>query len=124
MNRQIIILRVQDKEGRGPFRPGMTQHWKDADYSSRVIPPTWDVEFGKFLLHGEPGTHSYGCGLRSREQLRRWFSATEEPRLHELNYRLVSLKVDRILAESENQLIFAPEAVAQTRNYRILGLER
>lgn len=99
------IYRVQDREGRGPYRPGLSKRW--VDQNECLPPPDWISEFGPaVLLKFRP--HEYaGCGVRSLEQLGRWFSATEQPRLAALGFQLVAMHVDRILAESENQIVFA-----------------
>ena len=96
------VFRVQDKDGRGPFRPGFSQKWvilrKDHD---NLIP--WYEEFGRVdqkLLDGEHG----GSACRNIRQLRRWFTKREYKKLREFGYRAVGLDVDRIIAESGVQV--------------------
>jgi hypothetical protein len=48
-----------------------------------------------------------GCGCRTLDQLFKWFTPTERVRLHALGYRIVTMWVDRIIAESPNQVVFA-----------------
>ena len=45
--------------------------------------------------------------MRKPRDLRRWVSETERGRLAGLGFNLVSVKPDRILAESKNQIVFA-----------------
>lgn len=47
-----------------------------------------------------------GCGFRSLSQLYRWFTASEIYRMQLLGYRIVWLWVDRIAAESPDQVVF------------------
>jgi hypothetical protein len=100
----IRILRIQDAEGRGPYKPGMSRHWVDAD--GPPPPPTWMQEFGDVRAQCAPD-ECMGCGCRSLEQLFKWFTPTERVRLRALGYSIVVMWVDRIIAESENQVVFA-----------------
>ncbi len=97
------VYRVQDDEGRGPYRPGASHRWADDKHQA----PTWMEEFGLDLKDRFAPEESGGCGFRSTEQARAWFSRTERRRLVRLGYSLVRMQVDRILAESPIQLVFA-----------------
>ncbi len=101
--RIVTVFRVQDADGRGPFRPGMTVRWIDADDK----PPTWMAEFGDDLIDrlGAAG-EVFGSGVRTLASLERWFNGVERMRLADLGYRLVSVPGCRVLAESENQVVF------------------
>jgi len=102
-----IIFRIQDKDGRGPWKPGFSHLWSDskspADYSRL---PTWMQEFGRVDQLVVPGEWS-GTACQSIEQARLWFSPKEYKRLLYLKYRFVKMGVDRILASSEVQCYFA-----------------
>lgn len=103
------VYRVQDREGRGPWRPGFSRVWADEDFGPGCEDlPSWLVEFGPDLLarRGLPGEH-YGCAVRKPKDLRRWLSDAERMRLAALGFSLVVVKADRILAESKNQLVIA-----------------
>ena len=104
-----LVYRVQDSEGRGPFRPGFSQRWSDLDFTPGMEQlPTIIEEFGRDIFQrlGRPGEH-YGTAVRDVDGLKRWFSPTERERLEKLNFRIVFLRVNRVLAESKNQLLFA-----------------
>ena len=64
-------------------------------------------EFGWDILAQFSAQESGGCGFRTVEQAKAWFSRSERHRLERLGYRLVSLEVDRVIAESPRQLVFA-----------------
>lgn len=109
MSERPIVFRIQDRKGCGPFKPGVSKKWCDDDFGPGVKNhPTMMEEFGHDLIDrkGLPGEH-YGTAVRDVEKLAEWFSASEREKLRKLGYRVVSMKIDRILAESPNQLIFA-----------------
>lgn len=103
------VYRIQDAEGRGPFRPGFSRKWSDGYFASGMQAlPTWQEEFGADLIarRGLPGEH-YGSAVRKVKDLGRWFSAAEQERLRAMGFRVVSIGRVRILAESKNQVVFA-----------------
>jgi len=98
------IYRIQDKSGRGPWKPGFSHKWVEdrVDHDNLV---SWMQEFGPVhnkLLAGEHG----GCGCQTIEQLQRWFTESEYKNLKKLGYRAVKMNVNRIIAESDIQLFF------------------
>lgn len=101
------VFRVQDADGRGPFRPGFSKQWSDAG-STLLRPPTWMEEFGEDAIGrlGRPG-EVFGSGVRTLAGLARWFTPTEAERLHRFGFRAVSVPGCRILAESEHQVLLA-----------------
>jgi hypothetical protein len=99
------ILRIQDAEGRGPYRPGMSQHWVDAE--GPPPPPTWMEEFGPNIVNNCEPDECMGCGFRTLDQLFKWFTKTELQKMQALGYQLVVMWADRIVAESEHQVVFA-----------------
>lgn len=107
MREHSPVYRVQDSEGRGPFRPGFSRFWCDDERHEEM--PTWFDEFGADLIYrlGKPNGEQYGTAVRTIDCLNRWFSRKEQVRLKNWGYNVVSFVPDRILAESETQLIFA-----------------
>lgn len=98
------IFRIQDADGRGPYKPGFSGTW--CDDMGPPVPPTWMQEFPGLLRKMNDGFH-YGSGCVSLAQLTKWFTPTERFRLSILGYRVVSMNVDKVLAESRNQVVFA-----------------
>lgn len=101
------VYRIQDAEGRGPYRPGFSGRWTDDDHHRN---PPFYVEFGlpigsiaKRFKMDESG----GCAFRKIDDLTRWFSVPERSKLEGLGYFIASMEVDRIIAESRNQVVFA-----------------
>jgi hypothetical protein len=101
----LLIYRVQGIDGRGPWRPGFSHRWvEDCD---RPLPPPWFEEFGTKIMRGLKATEFVGCGCRTLEQIDKWFIPRELDRLCVLGFHLVCMEVDRVIAESENQIVFA-----------------
>jgi hypothetical protein len=48
----------------------------------------------------------FGCGCRTLDQLRRWFTKSEYATLIEFGYHAVKMDAGRILAESDIQCVF------------------
>ena len=99
------IYRIQAADGRGPFRPGLTEQW--------IGEPRWEdrpsliEEFDmRDILALVKGRHM-GCGFRTPEQMRRWFDVNERAKLARLGFYPVTMTVDEIVAESGTQLVFA-----------------
>jgi len=63
------------------------------------------MQFGNVLRLSIVGMN-LGCGCRTLEQLRRWFTPTEYATLHRFGYCAVKMEVGRILAESDIQCVF------------------
>ena len=106
-----MILRVQDKQGRGPWRPGLSEKWVDA-WRTEHLPPIYQ-EFPAFFAlvnaaHRE-GLH-IGCAARGRDGLLAWFSPMELLRLHDLGFSLVDASDCEVLAETPNQIIIGSRA--------------
>lgn len=100
------VYRVQDKHGRGPWKPGFSDRWvedrPDEEYAA-LMP--WPVQFPNVLKRAIVGAH-LGCGCRTLDQLRRWFTPTEYATLRRFGYSAVQMEVGRILAESDIQCVF------------------
>ena len=109
-----IIYRIQDKDGRGPYKPGMSIKWCDeeghysGDYTN--LPPFMD-EFGPSVLDElnliiSVSGGACGCGFRSMEELHNWFSPTELERLKALGYSIVRIEAKKIIRSSHRQTVF------------------
>lgn len=100
------VFRFQDSDGRGPFRPGFSKYWIDDD-GPCLLPP-YTEEFGVAIVGAMHATKMHcGCGCRTLEQLNKWFTPSEQRKLRNFGYSIVSIDIDRVIAESENQVVFA-----------------
>ncbi len=102
------IYRIQDAEGRGPWKPGFSSKWVlDREDLDNLRP--WFVEFDASRILSFIGRFKrcyFGSACANKEQLRRWFTEREYSTLLEFGYRSVKMDVDLILDESEIQLVF------------------
>ncbi len=104
------IYRVQDKDGRGPFKPGFSNKWSDETFApGQKQLPTWMQEFNYTAekINALDKEAYYGSGVKSIEDIKKWFSETERAKLKELGYFIVSLSAVHPLNESENQVFFS-----------------
>lgn len=98
------VYRIQDADGRGPWKPGFSKYWvEDRDDLDNLVPfflecPQWrDAE-----IVGMP----MGSACLSVEQLTRWFTPTEYLTLLKFGYRAVKMCDVMIIAESTSQCVF------------------
>lgn len=104
----IRVYRVQDKDGRGPYKPGVTKLWIGEVSNEREKKfLSWIDEFGLRILDGIMPDEYVGCGFENKDQFKKWFMLDERKRLGALGYKLVEMEANRILAKSETQLVFA-----------------
>ena len=102
-----IIFRVQDADGRGPWKPGFSSQWMDRT-RDEWLPPIYDElnihphHLGRLVPRGM----NAGCGCRTMDGLRRWFSRAELRRLSRHGYSVVRVVPDKILAETPTQVLF------------------
>lgn len=101
----IILYRWQDKEGRGPYRPGMSHYWADQENQSNN-PPFFE-EFGAGITKECRPGEAMGCAFRTVEQMRQWFTEEERQRMRLMGYEFGRMDVDRVIAESDRQVVFA-----------------
>lgn len=99
----LIVYRIQDSDGRGPFRPGFSHWWvEERDDHKNLVP--WFQEFGRHAI--PPNNLHTGCGCRTLDQLRRWFTRIEYSRLLAYGFHAVEIGADSVLHESGIQLLF------------------
>lgn len=107
MAKRPCVYRIQDKDGRGPWRPGFSHKWvADRAASEYAALAPGGHQFPKLNhMTFDPGCH-YGFGCESLEQLRRWILPSEYETLLKFGYRACKLYVDRVLFRSDVQVVF------------------
>lgn len=104
------VYRIQDKAGRGPYKPGFSHTWVDQDNDGANCPSEFSFEQVHELIevaHDKGFGVEFGYGFRTMQQLEKWFTESERTKLWLLGYSIVEMEVDVILAETETQLLFA-----------------
>jgi hypothetical protein len=101
----ILLYRWQDKDGRGPYRPGMSRYWADQD--NQANNPPFFQEFGMDITKQCRPGEAMGCAFRTIEQMRQWFTDAERQRMRLMGYEFGCMEADRVIAESERQVVFA-----------------
>lgn len=97
------IYRIQDADGRGPYRPGFTHVWQDDE---GPVNPPMPVPVIMALRAAMPRHHHMGFGFVSLEQLRQWFTVPELRKLHVLGYVIAEMGATGILRRDEKQVVF------------------
>jgi len=104
------VCRVQDAQGRGPWRPGFSRRWVEDRPAHAFLLP-WFREWPD--LHIPPGKYA-GCGCVSDDQLRLWFSEPEYLRLLQFGFRAVRIGEVRIIAAGSTQCVFVRNRALRT----------
>lgn len=102
------VYRVQDKEGRGPFKPGLTRHWLIYNKGKDKLIPWYagmNSEQIKALLSGRG---AIGTACISIKDLCKWFSKKEYSTLLKHGYRSIYLDINEedVLFKDDNQILF------------------
>lgn len=100
----ITVYRVQDASGRGPWRPGFSKEWIEADApAGRLVESLLDL-MSPAQIRALPATHQYGAACRRLADLAAWFTPVERARLRALGFWPVELRADLVICESRWQV--------------------
>jgi hypothetical protein len=110
--------------------PGFSSSWVSKDESAKPLPPSVFEEFPDFhrivsASHSSGG--HIGCGTRGASGIAKWFLPDEIDRLKGKGFYLVRCHAVEVLAESENQVLFAsrkPLHLLPLVNWPSLSIER
>ena len=103
------VYRVQDSEGRGPWRPGFSMTWMDDDVADRQASlPSIIEEFGMEALEKAFSSGRYhATACRSMDELRNWFTPEEMRRLASFRFSIVEIRDADIVLQGERQAVIA-----------------
>ncbi len=108
---KTTLYRVQDREGRGPWKPGFSKTWTGRRPLEELAKlKDWQGEFGplkKEISQAMRKGHHVGCACRDLDQLRLWFSLPEYLTLLSVGYSAVVMDNCTIIAESDIQCVFS-----------------
>ena len=109
MTCRLPLLRVQDRYGRGPFRPGLSKFWLDDSEKSLDLLPTVMDDFGEefYRVVGQAcalGLH-VGTAVEGWKMLDRWFTEKECFRLAVMGFRIADASQLKRLLISKNQIL-------------------
>lgn len=100
-----VIYRIQDADGRGPWKPGFSHHWVESRPDHDNLSPSY-VEFPGLLEEVRKIGLPAGSGCIELKQLKRWFVESEYRTLLMFGYRCVQMQVKKILRSSDIQCFF------------------
>lgn len=98
------VYRIQDKKGRGPWKPGFSHLWSVEKDDLDNLPPI------TMFLPSVPAlckSMRHGCGCVSVDDLRLWFTQEEYYNLLKLGHQSFSMSVDEIVFRTPNQCLFS-----------------
>ena len=102
------VYRVQDKEGRGPWKPGFSMKWvENRDDLDNLHP--WFREFGD-VRRLIPNGMIMGSACLSIEQLRRWFTPGEYQTLLGFGYQAVAIEASVAVGSDIQCVIYRAKA--------------
>ncbi len=117
MSKEFIVYRIQDRDGRGPYKPGFSATWVEYRPDHDDLKP-WMYEFGP--VHENADDDEYvGCGCRTIQQLRKWFTPSEYATLLAFGYRCVRMTAKRALGDSNIQCLFTRDIPLMVNAKRI-----
>lgn len=105
-----MLYRIQDRDGRGPWRPGFSIKWIDPEKDDRLCPPIqvefpdWQSAIRKASLRG---LHHFGCCVEGVRGLHQWFTPAELDRLRGFGFTLVDASALKPVCRGRYQIIGA-----------------
>jgi hypothetical protein len=101
-----MILRIQDRAGRGPWKPGFSSKWVDS-FRTTQLPPIYDEApcYMDIVAKARDAGKHVGCAVDGKEALLSWFTPMEIFRLYDLGHRIVDASECEILLRTPTQLI-------------------
>ena len=101
------LYRIQDKDGRGPFRPGFTASWADP-HGKPFLPAVQEIPgFARAVAKAFSEGKHIGAAVIGLAGLDRWFTSSEIARLESFGYQIVVASSCEVIAADQNQVLIA-----------------
>jgi hypothetical protein len=110
MTGEELILRVQDKDGRGPWKPGFSHTWIDLDRPEERMPPSIFTEvedLGAEIARWHRRGYHIGCAVEGMTGLRKWFSLRELTTLRSMGYHVYDFTKTEKVISTPTQVVIA-----------------
>lgn len=102
----MILYRVQDKSGRGPWRPGFSHEWADPTKDISLCPPMMaELPDWRRSVARHPWLTHWGCCAHGLRGVHRWFTPLEIDRLRALGFHLVDASGMTPICIGESQVL-------------------
>lgn len=104
------IIRVQDRFGRGPWRPGLSSKWVDDNRDFSLPPIFLEIpNFASICDKAHANQLHVGCAVVA-ERFQDWFTKSEIKKLRGLGFRPVNATLCIILAKTPTQILIASKS--------------
>lgn len=102
----MIIYRVENKDGDGPYIKGFTLMWDNSRQSRETNPsPQEDPTLANAIASQGINVSQFRFGFKTLEQLEQWFSAEELARLKALGFEVKQVQAQLVI-EGDSQILF------------------
>lgn len=104
----MTLLRVQDRQGRGPYRPGFSSRWVDS-FRTVQHPPIYEErpDWLDLCRAAQSSGAHVGCAVDGMDALLSWFSPMELVRLYDLGFRIVDASTCKVLIRTPTQVVIS-----------------
>lgn len=103
----VQLIRLQDKDGRGPWRPGFSKLWMDEEGPDLGLPIHEDFkDFYTLTQNAHRQEKHIGTAVRENK-VNLWFTGNEMKKLFSMGFKFVDCSDCEILVENDRQAIIA-----------------
>lgn len=98
------IYRVQDRDGRGPWRPGFSALWHADTTPMTGRPITSEPGISVVIAEAHKNGLHIGCAVRGHN-MHLWFTENDLARLETFGFRIADASGCDVLLETEQQVL-------------------
>lgn len=99
----MIVWRVQDKDGKGPYMSIDSILWRRRSHDTRKHPAPHEDNISLSEVR-----EAWKCGFKTKKQALEWFAKTELVRLERLGFTLQKVEAKRVW-RGNRQVVFIPK---------------